>query len=392
MGRDTLHYDSLLSIFLISLVFIPTSSFSQKPARGSFQKYFELGIQSVKNNKFNRSIKYFNRALEYQPKSFETLSNLGTVYFRMENYERAKHYYAEVIKVKPKDQFSHLYRGISAYHLDETDLARSHFDIVLALNSSNVYGEKAEKWMKKIRGSSLEIPHPRSLRSPDDQSSRQNRRHRNQKKRQFEAPRTPLVISDGNGQERYEDNRILEESSPSYESPDSQTDNNPATLMEYQNSDRPYFALGLLGGQISIRPTSNSTVNLIGVNLIGTVPIFSNLSLEGRFTTTNTETKQLAGTDVDFTLSQSYGFYSKLHFTLGDRVKPYGLLGYSQSTVEVCTTTCSTDSDGSVSYGGGLSVFVDETQNNALKAEWLRYYHHEDSPISGINIGYQHFF
>lgn len=383
---------TVVSLFIFLL--LPIASYSQNLARDPYQKYFELGMQSVQKDKLNQSVEYFSRALEYRPKSFEALSNLGTVYFRMDNYEQAKRYYGEVLNLEPKDQFSHLYRGISAYHLDETELARSHFDIVLAINSSNEYGQKAENWMNKIGGSSLEMPLPRTLRSPDDQKTRQSRRYRNRNKRQNESPRTPLITSDENRQERYEESRMEEDRYPRSQRPYPRTTNNPATLMEHQDSDRPYFALGLLGGQISIKPNaiSNSSVNLLGINLIGTVPVFSNFSIEGRFTTTNTKTKEIAGTDLDFTLSQSYGIYSKLHFTLGDRVKPYGLLGYNQTTLELCTTVCATNSDGSVSYGGGLSVFLDETQNNALKAEWLRYYQYEDQTISGVNLGFQHFF
>jgi hypothetical protein len=304
-------------------------------------------------------------------------------------------YYQEVLDIEPNDTATHLYRGMSAFRLGRNEVAKSHFKTVKRLGNNEKYSKQAQQWLEKIEARSLPDPTIRkSLNQiPEGDTGRQSKDMGTDTQEKIispdskddtttSTPERPPARS-GNNIESRDPNESVHSGSSRYRSltsgPSDEGLLSSVTLA---------FSLGSLTYDAGQEPTFKPTIG----NLMISTPLLPYYSIEGRVGLSNRDTQRIVGIPTDVTVKRSLGLYNELYYPFGDWLKFYGLLGYGHVDVEICTFACSSASDGSLSYGSGFSVFLNQSQTSAVTVEWLRYFEQSSTTISGINFGVEQSF
>lgn len=116
------------------------------------QKLARRGRKAFEDDgNLDQAISYFQRAVKYDPKNVEILSNLGSLLYRDGQYKKARDYYRRALEVDPKDQFSHLFLGITYVKLEQYKKARKHLKTARSINPMNQSARRAQQWLQKIK-------------------------------------------------------------------------------------------------------------------------------------------------------------------------------------------------------------------------------------------------
>jgi tetratricopeptide (TPR) repeat protein len=107
----------------------------KRTERASAERWFQRGLQLEQTGApVEQIIEAYKHAAEYDPGSAGALVNLGTVYFNLQSWVEAEHYYGRAIEVEPDYPLAHF--NIANLY-DETgrraDAVR-HYQIALELN------------------------------------------------------------------------------------------------------------------------------------------------------------------------------------------------------------------------------------------------------------------
>ncbi|MFB6226926.1 MAG: tetratricopeptide repeat protein [bacterium] len=98
----------------------------------------------------DKAISLYREALKYDDENVEILSNLASLLYQKEKYTEARRYYERALEVDPRDQFSHLYLGITLYKLEKYSEAERHLKRARGIDSSNRIGRQAQTWLDRL--------------------------------------------------------------------------------------------------------------------------------------------------------------------------------------------------------------------------------------------------
>ena len=115
---------------------------------GQVRSLIEQGRNAFRRGNLNDAIQKFRQAERLAPSSLIIQSNLASLYFRNEQYRRARQHYRNAIDINSNDEFSHYYLGLTYYRLGERERARTQLRRVLRLNPDH---EDARRWLERIQ-------------------------------------------------------------------------------------------------------------------------------------------------------------------------------------------------------------------------------------------------
>ncbi len=101
-------------------------------------------IYSENYQQAEESVKYYKQALKIREDS-SVHYNLGNLYYKQGEYERAYSHFKHVIDLRPQDSNAYYFAGRSAQSLGNTDLAKDYYKKYLQLGIDN---QKAD-WIRK---------------------------------------------------------------------------------------------------------------------------------------------------------------------------------------------------------------------------------------------------
>jgi len=115
---------------------------------GQVRQWIEEGRIAFRRGDLNDAIQKFRQAERLAPSSLIIQSNLASLYFRNEQYRRAREHYRKAIDIDSDDEFSHYYLGLTYFRLGQRGRARSQFQRVLQLNPNH---EDARQRLERIQ-------------------------------------------------------------------------------------------------------------------------------------------------------------------------------------------------------------------------------------------------
>ncbi|MFB6226925.1 MAG: tetratricopeptide repeat protein [bacterium] len=107
----------------------------------------EKGFRAAENGNLRQAMRNYKKAEDLKPNSLLVQSNLGSLYYRMGKYSKARDHYKKAVNLNPSDTFSLLYLGASHYQLGNRDKARRYFNRVKKLDPDN---KRVQRWLEKM--------------------------------------------------------------------------------------------------------------------------------------------------------------------------------------------------------------------------------------------------
>ena len=101
------HIISIILIILIGIVIISMGNTLR------VVKYEKLGLSEYKKGNHKQAIKYFSKAIEYNPNDASLYNNRGLAYYNLEQYNKAIADYTKAIEIKPNFADAYYNRGLA---------------------------------------------------------------------------------------------------------------------------------------------------------------------------------------------------------------------------------------------------------------------------------------
>ena len=143
----------------------------------------------------------------------------------------------------------------------------------------------------------------------------------------------------------------------------------------------PYFGVGVINWMYDQDGLDDAEAT--GVQFTLGSQLHPNFSIEGRLATGGSDTVETI--DVDLELDSAFSIMAKPH-TSGDKLRGYGLLGFSQvefSDDPGGSSLLEDDSGFSFGFGGEYAVF----ESGWIKFEYVSYLEDDDYALDGWTIG-----
>ncbi len=146
------HIISIILIILIGIVIISMGNTLR------IVKYEKLGLSEYKKGNYKQAIKYFSKAIEYNPNDASLYNNRGLAYYNLEQYNKAIADYTKAIEIKPNFADAYYNRGLAylkkgtSYNVEPLKKAISDFTKAIELKPDFVdaYYNRALAYTKQI--------------------------------------------------------------------------------------------------------------------------------------------------------------------------------------------------------------------------------------------------
>lgn len=122
-----------------------------RTASDPVDRLIRQGRQAFDRGNLHQAIQRFEEAASHDPSNLIIQSNLGSLYFRTRDYEKAREHYRMATEIDSNDAFTHLYLGLTHYRLGNTSLARRYLRRTLQIEPDN---ERAQQWLDRIEDES----------------------------------------------------------------------------------------------------------------------------------------------------------------------------------------------------------------------------------------------
>jgi Tfp pilus assembly protein PilF len=116
---------------------------------------YQKGMAAAKKNDSKAAAESLSAAVAAYPNFAIALSDLGTQYMLMKQWDKASETYQALLKLKPNDTAAHLNLGIAAYNKKSMEDAETHFRKALELKST---GPTAHYYLGLIMVSTKRYP------------------------------------------------------------------------------------------------------------------------------------------------------------------------------------------------------------------------------------------
>ena len=114
-----------------------------------YESFKQLGNLYKDENKNDSAIYYYEEALKRNPKNFELLYNLGDVYGKVNNFEKAREYFLQALTIK-QDANVYKFIGLSYGLQNNNQKALEYFEKGLQIDPQNVELQKNVMIARKI--------------------------------------------------------------------------------------------------------------------------------------------------------------------------------------------------------------------------------------------------
>ncbi|MEW5692643.1 MAG: PorV/PorQ family protein [Candidatus Hydrogenedentota bacterium] len=101
------------------------------------EEYLQEGELAFLRGEVTKAIEYFSEAASFYPSSFRAFYNLGTCYYTIKEYSKAKESYISAINLQPRNSDVHLYLGFTYLKLYDIQNAIKEWQVVLEIDPSN---------------------------------------------------------------------------------------------------------------------------------------------------------------------------------------------------------------------------------------------------------------
>lgn len=119
------------------------------------QTLSERAMKKFRSGDLDNAISLYKKASKYAPEDTSVLVNLGSLYFRKTNYEKAESSYRDVLSLDPDHPYAHYYLGVSLFKQSDFTEAKKHLTEV---SDHRELSSKAERWHKKIDKIGVDLP------------------------------------------------------------------------------------------------------------------------------------------------------------------------------------------------------------------------------------------
>ncbi|HLD23136.1 MAG TPA: tetratricopeptide repeat protein, partial [Sulfuricurvum sp.] len=99
--------------------------------------YYNLGIVYGKEDEYDKAIEVYQRAIELNPKNDKAYNNIGVIYKNKEEYDKAIEAHQKAIELNPKNDKAIINIGNIYYIKEECDKAIEVYQKVIELNPKN---------------------------------------------------------------------------------------------------------------------------------------------------------------------------------------------------------------------------------------------------------------
>tara|TARA_B100000787_G_C16187805_1_gene295694 strand:- start:803 stop:2392 length:1590 start_codon:yes stop_codon:yes gene_type:complete len=133
----------------------------------TIKEIFKLANESLQKNKLEEALNLYNQVLKINPNHEGTLSNLGVVYKKFENFEEAIDCYEKIIEINPNNVIAHNNLGAVYYDLGKNQKAKNYYEKAIKIdpdypnahvNLGNIFKDlKEHQKAKKCYERALEI-------------------------------------------------------------------------------------------------------------------------------------------------------------------------------------------------------------------------------------------
>ncbi|VAW67585.1 hypothetical protein MNBD_GAMMA09-2288 [hydrothermal vent metagenome] len=154
-------YKSTRVIFILALVFFMTG------ANASVESDFKQGVSYFNSGEYSSAVKKFESVRKQGVKSASLYYNLGSVYFKLKNYEMAEGYFVKLKNTAKMKYLAEYNLGLIAIEQNELDKARKYFKSVRDHSGDNklVYLSRRQLSGRQLKKSELSVAEASSMGS-----------------------------------------------------------------------------------------------------------------------------------------------------------------------------------------------------------------------------------
>lgn len=131
----------------------------------SAEELFETALDSETEGRAQESIEAYERALTANPDRLEALINCGTLYYELENLEKAEEYFRRAVESDSQSSLAHSNLGSVLEELGHLEEARQHlrsavrlepgysdarYTLALVCEKMNAFAEAREHWQQYV--------------------------------------------------------------------------------------------------------------------------------------------------------------------------------------------------------------------------------------------------
>lgn len=123
--------------------------------------FFERALKSLDKQRFDKALKYFKKAVDYEPENPINYCNVAGVLSEMGNYDEANDILSKVIEdIDPKMTEVHFYMATNFAHMEQYEEAEEQLIQYLAEDEEGHFLEEAEEMIEFLQG---ELTDPKKI-------------------------------------------------------------------------------------------------------------------------------------------------------------------------------------------------------------------------------------
>lgn len=100
---------------------------------------FNLAIQNHQNSNFRAAQNYYQKVLTIDPNHYDALNNLGTLFIKFKENQKAKECFEKAIKINPSNLNVHKNLGLLFKELNQNQKAKECFEKVIKIDPDHVH-------------------------------------------------------------------------------------------------------------------------------------------------------------------------------------------------------------------------------------------------------------
>tara|TARA_B110000259_G_scaffold135633_1_gene152759 strand:- start:274 stop:1461 length:1188 start_codon:yes stop_codon:yes gene_type:complete len=104
----------------------------------TIEKTFTLAVKNHQEGKTDIAVELYNQVLKINPKNSAAHYNLGGIFKKLKENEKAKSYFEKAIEIKPNHANAHYNLGEIFYELKENEKAKSCYEKAIKINPEHI--------------------------------------------------------------------------------------------------------------------------------------------------------------------------------------------------------------------------------------------------------------
>lgn len=134
-GKQYLRRMFIVGVALSLLVLFWVEQLTPRPQYGSV--FYGLGLAQEKKGNLSQALKFYDRAIDFNPNAFETLDRMGVVYRQLGDYRQAIEYSRRAASLSPSPHEPYDNLGLAYQAAGDMDKALVYFKNAILLQPDN---------------------------------------------------------------------------------------------------------------------------------------------------------------------------------------------------------------------------------------------------------------